>query len=93
MAETIGGNLYLNFLKTDNTWKNTCAVRMSYILIFSGQKVPKIFNKTVSGLNNNWYFFRIADLVHYLTHTWGQPDIEISKPNVSNEILLNKWGF
>ncbi|MFH7346985.1 T6SS effector amidase Tae4 family protein, partial [Pseudomonas syringae group genomosp. 7] len=52
-------------------WKNTCAVRMRYIINYSGEKIPKIPDQTVSGEDRNQYFFRITDVKHILMRKWS----------------------
>jgi len=55
-------------------WPNTCAVRLSYILNYSGWIVPKSPAKTVTGGDKYQYFFRVDDVIDYLTHEWGEPE-------------------
>ncbi|HZJ97105.1 MAG TPA: type VI secretion system amidase effector protein Tae4 [Oligella sp.] len=56
-------------------WKNTCAVRLSYILNESGLKVPAIPGKTVSGSDGSQYFFRVRDLNEFLILSLGKPEV------------------
>jgi hypothetical protein len=49
VAKVIGGNVAANITSSVSPWKNTCAVRMSYILNYSGMVIPKIREATVSG--------------------------------------------
>lgn len=75
VARVIGGKVAANIQNPSPTqrWTNTCAVRMSYILGQAGLMIPAIRGKTVSGANGRQYFFRVRDLIAYLTQCWGRP--------------------
>lgn len=80
VKNTIGGAVQRNFEIPVNAggWENSCAVRMSYVLNYTGHPVPRISQLTVSGADKKWYFFRVRDLISYLTKTWGKPDLIIN---------------
>jgi len=62
-------------------WENTCAVRMSYILNYTGSLIPRQpQNKTVSGSDGFQYFYRVNDVIEYLKNLWGQPDVVVANP-------------
>ncbi|HZJ97577.1 MAG TPA: type VI secretion system amidase effector protein Tae4 [Oligella sp.] len=77
VAEVIGGRVAYNINEVDELyrWKNTCAVRLSYVLNESGLKVPAIPTKTVSGSNGSQYFFRVRDLKDFLIANLGNPEV------------------
>ncbi len=77
VAGIIGGNVRKNI---DNPtaaqrWENTCAVRMSYILSQAGMVIPGIKGQTVSGADGRRYFFRVRDLIGFLTQRWGKAEV------------------
>ncbi|MBP1120729.1 type VI secretion system amidase effector protein Tae4 [Pseudomonas syringae] len=94
VAEVIGGFVAQNINNPDALarWKNTCAVRMSYILNYTGAKIPKTPDQTVSGEDRNQYFFRITDLKNFLIRNWGKPEIVKYPPSDSGP-LANKKGI
>ncbi|MEE4732133.1 type VI secretion system amidase effector protein Tae4 [Pseudomonas alliivorans] len=94
VAELIGGYVAKNINNADPSqrWSNTCAVRMSYILNYTGLAIPKTHNKTVSGNDRKQYFFRINDVQEFLTSTWGKPDT-ITYPPSGGGTLSHKKGI
>lgn len=63
-----------------NNFANSCAIRVSRSLNYSGHKVkfiPPDF--TVSGKDGNWYIYRVKELIKYLSKHYGEPDIVVSK--------------
>jgi hypothetical protein len=75
VKELIGGHVQLN------DFKNTCAVRVSRSLNYSGAPIPKNFepNWAVSGADGRWYVYRVDAFRRYLTQTYGAPDVSYSK--------------
>jgi hypothetical protein len=68
----------------NDSWiKNTCAVRMSRGLNYSGVPVPPGFPglNTVKGGDHKHYAFRVAELRKWIptAHALGKPDFEIKK--------------
>lgn len=92
VAEVIGGNVAANITSTTNPWRNTCAVRMSYILNSSGIVIPKLPGATVSGADKRQYFFRVPDVISFLIREWGKPDLIVKTPLSSDPSLKNKKG-
>lgn len=85
VAKVIGGRVAhnINNVPEDQKWKNTCAVRMSYILNYSGLKIKHTpGNDTVSGEDKNWYYYRVGNLIKFLELQWGKPEI-VKYPAVS----------
>ena len=95
VKETIGGKVRQNFEIPANIggWENSCAVRMSYVLNYTGHSIPRYGNKTVSGADKKWYFYRVKDLIEYLKREWGQPDLIINYPRIPVDKLKNKNGL
>lgn len=93
VASVVGGNVAKNIdLRSLDAWSNTCAVRMSYILNYSGLLVPRVPEKTVSGADKRWYFFRVRHLVDFLTQRWGAPDLVVPFPPAGGGPLVGKQG-
>ncbi|AUX92260.1 type VI secretion system amidase effector protein Tae4 [Mixta gaviniae] len=95
VKETIGGKVKQNFeIPYENGgWVNSCAVRMSYVLNYTGHPLPRDKTKTVSGDDKKWYFYRVKDLIEYLKKEWGPPDLIISYPQIPVDKLKNKNGL
>ena len=71
----IGGKVAHNFETNDN-FENTCAIRMSRSLNYSGVKINFIKLKTGSGKDNNWYFYKVKDLEKFIVSKFGNPEFE-----------------
>lgn len=95
VKETIGGKVRQNFEIPygKGGWVNSCAVRMSYVLNYTGHPIPRYGSKTVSGADKKWYFYRVKDLIEYLKREWGQPDLIINYPRIPVDKLKNKNGL
>ncbi|MCI3946928.1 cytoplasmic protein [Pseudomonas syringae] len=93
VAEVIGGLVAQNINNPDplQKWDNTCAVRISYILNYSGFALPKVPNETVTGGDKKQYFYRIHNLVTFLKDHWGRPDV-VRYPPSDGGRLTNKKG-
>lgn len=76
-----------------NNFANSCSVRVSRALNYSGYPVNYIPpNLTVSGGDGKWYVYRVKELIKYLTKQFGDPDILIvNKPY--QEKLKGKKGI
>lgn len=82
----IGGKIDYNIntlTKAEGKFENACAIRISYVLNNTGNKIPPIAGQTVSGKNGNWYIFRVKTLIQYLKKTFGEPDHIINNPTAS----------
>ncbi|MCL2897379.1 type VI secretion system amidase effector protein Tae4 [Brenneria tiliae] len=95
VKDTIGGTVKRNFEipVRDGGWENSCAVRMSYVLNYTGHPIPRIGSKTVSGADRKWYFYRVKDVIEYLNNVWGNADLIINYPQLPVEQLKNKNGL
>jgi hypothetical protein len=71
-------------------WPNTCAVRLSYILNYSGVLIPST-GETASGGDRKQYFYRVKELAAWLERTWGKPEVEIANPK-DYEALIKPDG-
>ena len=80
----IGGkvqeNIELGVKDPKAGFTNACGIRMSYALNSSGINIPRGLWKTVSGADSRQYIYRVADLVKFLTHTFGKPDKTVKNP-------------
>lgn len=94
VARVIGGNVAKNINNPDprQRWSNTCAVRMSYILNKSGILIPKILGETASGSDMRQYFFRVKNLIKFITREWGKPEI-VNYPPSSGGTLAGRKGI
>jgi len=94
VAEVIGGNVAknINNPNPEQRWSNTCAVRMSYILNYSGLLIPAISGQTVSGADHKRYFYRVRNLITFLRQQWGNPEI-VSYPPSGGGTLAGKKGL
>jgi len=65
-----------------NNFANSCAIRVSRSLNYSGQSIKYIPpNLTVSGSDGRWYIYRVKELIKYLKENYGEPDVSvINKP-------------
>ena len=70
----VGGHVAMNAWQDQagGIPNNTCAIRMSYALNFSGLTIPKM-NGTVSGADGSQYFMRVRDLQGFLNSALGKP--------------------
>jgi hypothetical protein len=71
----IGGKVYQNFVSDPVKYENSCALRLSYALNYSGAEIPHLTDQTGSGFDGKWYFYRVSDLNDYLSTIYGPPDI------------------
>lgn len=94
VASIVGGNVAANINSLDpgSRWTNTCAVRLSYILNYSGMSLPHIAGQTVSGADKRWYFFRVKNLISYLEQKWGKASI-VKYPAANDPLLAGKKGL
>lgn len=75
VKKDIGGSV-------DADWiKNTCAIRMSRGLNYSGVLVPAKFGGllTVTGGDAKHYALRVAEMRKWLPHVLGKPDFDQTK--------------
>ncbi len=95
VAQIIGGKVDYNIHLPANKggWSNTCAVRMSYILNYSGIHIPFEYDKTVSGADGKWYFHYVRDVINFLKFHWGKPDIVSKYPPSNHRELSGKKGI
>ncbi len=67
----IGGKVYQNYVSDPIKYANSCALRMSRALNYSGVKIPFIKGQTGSGSDGKWYFYRVSDLNNYISNDLG----------------------
>ncbi|OXI73081.1 cytoplasmic protein [Burkholderia cenocepacia] len=92
VAQVIGGSVAAHIRDKTNPWRNTCAVRMSYILNESGVVVPFMSGKTREGADRRHYFYRVRDVVSFLKVVWGAPQL-IAYPPSGGGSLAGKCGL
>ncbi len=74
-----------------NNFANSCAIRVSRALNYSGHTVNYIPpNLTVSGSDKKWYIYRVTEMVKYLTKIFGKPDISIQGKPYQTELKGKK---
>jgi hypothetical protein len=74
-----------------NNFTNSCAIRLSRSLNYSGHPVSYIPpNLTVSGGDKNWYIYRVTEIVKYLTIKFGPPDIVVKNKPYQPELRGKK---
>lgn len=62
----------------DNNFSNTCAIRVSRSLNYSGHFISYLPpNLTVSGSDGKWYIYRVVELIKYLEKNFGPPDVVV----------------
>jgi hypothetical protein len=66
---------------------------LSYALNYSGVVIPKIRGKTVSGADKRAYFFRVRDVIDFLNHAWGKPDLVLPFPESKESELDKRQGI
>ncbi|QCP47799.1 cytoplasmic protein [Trinickia violacea] len=90
VAQMIGGNVAAHIRDKKNPWKNTCAVRMSYILNRSGVFIPALPGKTKTGDGGLNYFYRVKDLIAFLRQRWGEPEVVAYPPSGGGSLAGRK---
>lgn len=80
VAQVIGGEVAAHIRDKKNPWRNTCAVRMSYILNQSGVTIPPVPVKTKKGADHRNYFYRVKDVIAFLKAQWGNPEVVAYPP-------------
>ena len=81
----IGGKVNMDWIR------NTCAIRMSRVLNYTGYEIPKNTPRTVSGGDKKRYFFRIRNLRTYIESNFGRP-LYYDKPPFDFEELSKLKG-
>ncbi len=77
VCSLIGGKIKYNC--DQNYFENVCAIRVSRLLNKSGSKhlIPYMKNLTSSGVDRNWYIFKVKTLTEYLKDKYKKPEILI----------------
>lgn len=78
MYYSIGGQLKAKY---DLGARNTCAIRLSKALNYSGVVIPNISGQTFKGDDNKYYFLMAKDLNKWMRKTFGtNPGTDPNKP-------------
>lgn len=90
VGSIIGGNVGKNI--TGGYFQNACPIRMSYVLNATGFPIARNSPYAkVSGADNKFYIYRVNDMIDYLTHTMGKPDLIVNNPKQSD--FIGKKGI
>ncbi len=92
VASIVGGQIAANIRSLQHPWRNTCAVRLSYVLNYTGVHIPRAVTQTVTGADHRNYFFRVRDVIRFLEHRWGKADAVAKYPPPSGGELSGKKG-
>ena len=72
VGEKIGGKVGLNI--KNGTFKNACAIRMSYAFNKAGKKISKTDGAVSSGEDKNWYLYRVKDFINFLKSNYSDTE-------------------
>ena len=86
----IGGKVYQNYVSDPVKYANSCALRMSRALNYSGAEIPFIKGQTGSGSDGKWYFYRVSDLCNYISNRLGWT---VDMTGSSAAVFANKKGI
>lgn len=74
-----------------NNFANSCAIRISRSLNYSGFPIAYIPpNLTVSGNDKKWYIYRVKELIRYLKMQFGEPDFVVENKPYEKELKSKK---
>jgi len=79
LYDEIGGGLPENYNKDPNNWENSCVIRMSRGLNYSGVLLPsKTPSKggAITGKDGYNYWVRVRDMKKFLENEFGTPNVE-----------------
>lgn len=86
LYKEISDSLFKIYSSNTKDWENSCAIRMSKALNYSGVKLPSTdigyrednsSNGTLKGKDGYYYWFRVKSLGNYLKKKLGKPDLDI----------------
>lgn len=84
VGKKIGGkveyNIELGLRDPTQGFENACAIRMSYTLNRADMPINRGIWKTVSGADGRWYIYKVRDMIAYLQHRFGKPDMTVRNP-------------
>lgn len=88
VGKKIGGkvqyNIELGTRDPRRGFTSGCAIRMSYVLNYTGTNIPYIDGQVSCGGDGKWYIFRVRRLIEFLKTKFGPPDLTLSNPSVAN---------
>lgn len=79
VGELIGGRVQQNLVDPDQpAYRNTCALRVSRALNFSGAVIRGVPGVRMSSGRGRalWYIYSVRDMKVYLKHRYGPPAVE-----------------
>lgn len=93
----IGGRVLLNHQNQPDKYQNSCALRMSRALNYSGHAIPFEKDVTGSGSDKKWYFYTVENVSRFIRTTFGAPDkTKVTKADVTLKkgiILFQTCGW
>ena len=72
VGDKIGGKVKLNI--DNGTFKNACALRMSYAFNYSGKEIKKSDGNVSSGADKKWYMYRVNDFINFLDANYSNKE-------------------
>lgn len=72
VGDKIGGKVKLNI--DNGTFKNACAIRMSYAFNYSGKEIKKSDGNVSSGADKKWYLYRVNDFINFLDANYSNKE-------------------
>lgn len=95
LYNTIGGGLPEYLKQNPVSWENSCCIRMSYGLNYSGLSLPKAPSTggTIIGKDKKNYWIRVNDLISYLKQKFGKPEIESVGGKTAVQSFKGKKGI
>jgi Type VI secretion system (T6SS), amidase effector protein 4 len=73
MYNSVGGTVLALYNNAPANYNNTCALRVSKALNYSGVTIPNIPGKTFKGADNKYYFLGAKTLLVWMKKTFGTP--------------------
>ena len=95
LYESIGGGLPQYYKNDPISWENSCAIRMSKALNYSGVSLPNAPSRggTIIGKDKYKYWISVEDLKKYLYELFNKPDIEEKAGPNAVDKFNNKKGI
>jgi hypothetical protein len=76
ICQKIGGEVYFNYAR--GYANNSCAIRTSYALNYSGVLIPNIPGQTWRGFDGKYYFYTVPHLFNWLCKALGDPEVQLN---------------
>lgn len=91
----IGGGLPEYYKADPINWENTCCIRMSKALNYSGVKLSNAPSRggTINGKDGYKYWIRVRDLMAFLKQRFGAADVESEPGQNAIDKFIHKKGI